>query len=640
MIRIALVGQPNSGKSTLFNAVAGLKVESSNFPGTTVKYTRSRVKLLGESFELVDLPGTYSLEAEEPAERIATQYLLSGDVDVIINVVDASLLARSLEFTLELTELGLPLVVALNMMDEAERKGVKINVERLEEIFGVPFIPTIANKGRGILQLFAEALKAYRKSLKPKQITYHPHIESRVSKLEEAVPSDLARPMRASQRFIALKLIQGDPYVALRVKPELLKLAERLRAELEADEGVTISEAVASERHHLAMAIFEKCARVVRRPSLLPGDLADKYVMHPLLGYLVLILVFTALFNFVFAVGQPLEELALTPFENLMQYFSSMENSAYASLVEGLLLGVAGGVAVVLPYFIPLVFMISLLEDVGYLPRVAFLLDSLMHKLGLHGKSVAPFILGYGCTVPAIMATRILETPRDRLLTSILAVFIPCSARTTIILALVAFYLGPMWALFLYFFNLAVVAALSRLIASRLPAESPGLILEIPSYKLPPFTSLVKKTWLHLREFIFFAWPILLVSSLAMSLLQFAGLLGLLNRLLEPLTLTILGLPKEVGVTLIFGLLRKELTLIMLMQALGTPNVSTVLSPVQIFVFTVFVVFYVPCMSSIIILGRELGWKTALASVGLNLLIAILLASAFNFILSFAFQTI
>ncbi len=637
MIRIALLGQPNSGKSTLFNAVSGIKVDVSNFPGTTVKYTRSRVHFLGKHFELVDLPGTYSLEADEPAERVAVQYLLSGEVDLIINVVDASILARSLEFTLELAELGIPMVVALNMMDEAERKGIKINVKKLEEIFGFPFIPTIANRGRGVVELFTAAFKVFEEGVKPKPLKYRKHIESRISKLEEAIPQDLTRPLKASRRFLALKLIQGDPYVSSRVRmaaPELLKQAELLRVELEADEGVTVSEAIAGERHHIAMTLFEASARVVRAPKITIEDLADRYVMHPLLGYLILALVFYGLFNLVFSVGQPLEELALTPFESLMEHFAA-EGTVQARLLEGLLLGVAGGVAVVLPYFIPLVFMISLLEDVGYLPRVAFLMDSLMHRLGLHGKSVVPFILGYGCTVPAIMATRILESPRDRLLTAVLVNFIPCSARTAVILALVAFYLGPLWALFIYLFNLIVVAVVSKLLSARLPAESPGLILEIPSYKFPPPLSLLKKTWLHLREFVFFAWPILVAGSLAMSALQLIGALNLLNTFLEPLTVGLLGLPGKVGVTLIFGVLRKELTLVMLIQALGTTDIEAVLSSLQILVFTVFVTFYVPCVSSIMVMWRELGWKTALASACLNLLLAILLASAFSLLFSF-----
>ncbi|RLI35511.1 ferrous iron transport protein B [Candidatus Bathyarchaeota archaeon] len=637
MLRIALVGQPNSGKSTLFNAVSGLKVDVSNFPGTTVKYTRSRVYFLGRHFELVDLPGTYSLEAGEPAESVAVQYLLSGEVDLIINVVDASLLARSLEFTLELAELGLPMVVALNMMDEAERKGLKIDVGKLEEAFGLPFIPTVANRGRGIVQLFSAAFKVYDEGLKPKILRYRRQVEDKVSRLEEAIPEELARPVKASKRFLALRLLQGDPYLTSRVKlssPELSKLTEKLREMLEAEVGVSAAEAVAGERHHLAMMLFEASTKVVRRPKPSKADLVDKYIMHPVLGYVVLGLVFYGLFTVVFSVGQPLEELLLTPFENLMEYFAALK-SGYATLAEGVLLGLAGGVAVVLPYFVPLVFIISLLEDVGYLPRVAFLMDSLMHRLGLHGKSVVSFILGYGCTVPAIMSTRILESPRDRLLTVMLVNFIPCSARTAVILALVAFYLGPQWALFLYLFNLTVIAALSKLLSSKLKAESPGLILEIPSYKLPPPGSLAKKVWLHLREFVFFAWPILILGSLVMVVLELAGLLNLFNLLLEPLTVWVLGLPKEVGVTLILGILRKELTLVMLIQALGTAKVATVLSPLQIMVFTIFITFYVPCISTIMVTARELGWKMASAAAFLSLFIAILLAFAFRTAASF-----
>jgi ferrous iron transport protein B len=247
---------------------------------------------------------------------------------------------------------------------------------------------------------------------------------------------------------------------------------------------------------------------------------------------------------------------------------------------------------------------------------VAFLMDNLMHRLGLHGKSIIPLILGYGCSVPAVMATRILESPRDRLVVSFLTILIPCAARTVIIFALVAYAIGPYWALGVYFFNLLVIAFLGRLSTLVLKEVSPGLLMEIPEYRLPTWGNVWRKTWRSLKDFIVVAWPILIVGSTFLSLLKYYGLQAYVNDVLYPIT-GILGLPAAVGTTLIFGILRKELSLVMLAAALGTTDIQAVLTQAQLLTFTVFVLFYIPCAATIAALGREVGWKgAALAVIG------------------------
>ncbi|MDH7493883.1 MAG: nucleoside recognition domain-containing protein, partial [Candidatus Saccharicenans sp.] len=260
--------------------------------------------------------------------------------------------------------------------------------------------------------------------------------------------------------------------------------------------------------------------------------------------------------------------------------------------------------------------------------RAGFLMDAFMHRLGLHGKSVPLFILGFGCNVPAIMATRILESKRDRIITALLLPFIPCAARTTIILALVAFLLGPWWALGFYFLNLLVVAVLSAILTRLFKYSSPGLILEIPSLKWPSLKNIVQKTYFNLKEFIRLAWPILIAGSVLLSFLSFLNFDRLVNGVLAPLVSGLLGLPRSLGVTLVFGFLRKELSLLMMFQALGVgyDQLLSVISRAQLLTFVTFVNFFIPCLSTLAILWKELGRRVALVSIVLNLSVAVLVS--------------
>ncbi len=302
------------------------------------------------------------------------------------------------------------------------------------------------------------------------------------------------------------------------------------------------------------------------------------------------------------------------------------KESLFLFLLKGIIQGIAGGTAIVLHYLVPFLIGLSILEDIGYLPRVAFLMDVFMHRIGLHGKSVIPFILGYGCSVPAVMATRMLEFPQHRFIVSILSTMIPCSARITIIFGLIAFFISPNYALAIFAINFLVVAVSGKILSFFFPEPvSLGLIMEIPAYQLPPPQNTLKKSWYRIREFIFIAWPLLIVGSSLLALMEYGKLDLYFNRFLSPLT-HLLGLPVSVGTTLIFGLLRKELSMIMLIQALGTTQVLTVMTKNQIIVFTVFVTFYIPCLATIAALWREVGKKGVLFAVLFNLSVAIILA--------------
>jgi len=304
------------------------------------------------------------------------------------------------------------------------------------------------------------------------------------------------------------------------------------------------------------------------------------------------------------------------------------------ALATGALLGTAGAIANVLPYLVPFLIGLAVLEDVGYLARVGYLMDAAMHRLGLHGTAMLPVLLGYGCSVPAVLATRILPSRRDRFVAACLAVLVPCSARMTVIFALVGFYLGANYALGIYALNLAIVTVAGYILAKIWPEISPGMLMEVPPYHRPSLRVVLLKTWWRLREFVIIAAPLLIAGSALLGAIEFLGWERVINTLLSPLT-SLLGLPPAVGLTLVFGVLRKELSLLMLMQALGTTQVGTVLTTGQILIFTLFVTFYLPCLATLAALAREIGWKLTALAAGTLFFLALAISLAARGLLHF-----
>jgi len=620
---IALVGQPNSGKSTLFNALTGYRAVASNFPGTTVELLRGKALVGGRPVEVVDLPGTYSLLAGDRAEELSRDFLISGEVDVVVNVVDASLLSRSLELTLELSELGLPMVVCLNMMDEAEHKGIKIDAEKLSDLLGVPVAETVAARGIGLAKLLSLIPQA-RPARPPR---YSADVERALAQLSEVV-APIAKATGLPPRYVVIRLLAGDPPPGTSGQPELSQAVAEVREKIASARGEDPALVLSAERHAAAVSLFEQVAEV-GHAQVGWRERADDILMHPLLGYPIMVLVLFGLFWAVFKVGGILEGLLLPPLEELSQGLGALLGQGlFSQVVVGAFQGLWAGVAIVLPYLVPFLFLLALLEDVGYLPRVGYLMDALMHRIGLHGKSVIPFLLGYGCSVPAVLATRILEDERDRLVTAALAVMVPCAGRAIVVFGLVGRYVGPLAAFGLYVLNLVVIALAGWLLARLLPGMGPGLIMEIPPYRRPNLRTLLGKVWLRLKDFVVVAWPLLIGTSALFALLQALGWSPALNNGLRFLTWP-LGLPKEAGVPLVFGILRKELSLVMLTQAFGTADLSSVLSQGQMVVFTGFVLFYMPCLATLAALGRELGPRRAglvlLGTTGVALLIGLFL---------------
>ncbi|GAB6182287.1 ferrous iron transport protein B [Thermodesulfovibrio hydrogeniphilus] len=634
-MKIAFTGQPNAGKSTIFNGLAGYKTVTANFPGQTVHYTISKVTVGNETFEIVDLPGIYSLTALDKAELESRKYILSGQADVIINVIDASTLSRSLELTLQLAELQVPMVICLNMIDEAKRKGLEIDLARLSKIFGVPVIETIANKGIGIDKIFKSAKEAFNKKLIPQIQHFHKDIEEKISEIEKIIPADFLTNI--PRRYIAVKLLEGDAELFEKIKqyPEILAMVNKLREEIKISHGKHADTVISSERHALTMNIFEEVTKI-GEPQKSLREKIDDLLTNRYLGYPLLFFILFGIFFTVFEVGSFIEEPLTDFFDILIQKLPNFvsEGSFAYFILKGLLEGFSGGIGVAIPYLIPFFVGLTVLEDIGYLPRIAFLMDSIMHKIGLHGKSVLPLIVSYGCNVPGVMASRILESPRDRFITATVSVFIPCAARTTIIFGIVGAYIGGFAVAGIFLFNLFVVMILGAVLTKFIPEVTPGLIMEIPPLRIPTFKNVYMKTWLRLKDFIVVAWPLLIISSISLSLLEYFKIDEILNQILKPIVSWILGLPEQTGITLLFGILRKELSMIMLFQALHTTDLITVMTKVQLIVFTIFTVFYMPCVGTMGALIRELGIRKTIFVTLLTIAMASVLALLARFLFS------
>ncbi len=625
---IALLGQPNCGKSTIFNSLAGFKANTGNFAGTSVEFTESIAIVGGRRVRLTDLPGTYSLVPSDEAETVTRRWLEAGTADAVILVLDASVLSRSLELVLEMAETGIPFVVALNMMDDASRKGVAIDVAELSRRLGVPVVPTVATRGQGVVQVVMDALVAAARGATALRPAYDRDVDAAVEAVVGLMPPDLGP---ARRRFLAVRLLEGDSAVENEIAAidrDALDRGVAIRRALAADHGWPEDGVFASHRHAIAVNLFEAVARVTSRPGRSVRERVDAVLMHPVSGPLAAMLALAAFFSLSFFAGGALSGLVMSPFERLSGLAGALVPGIGGVIARGIVDGLGGGLAIVLPYLLPLLFMMALLEDVGYLPRAAFLVDGLLHRIGLHGKSAIPLIMGYGCNVPAIVGARALESRRDRLLTVMITPFIPCSARTVVILALIGGVFGVRWVIAAYLLNIIVAAVVGRILSSLVPGESLGLLMDIPPYRVPPLKALAAKVWFRTKSFLVSAWPALIGASVLMALLEYIGIQDWANRLLSPFTEGLLGLPPAVGVTLVFGIFRKELTLLMLFGALGTTDVTAAMSATQVATFVVFVMFYVPCVSTIVTQVRETGWKWTAASIVTNTVVATLLAVA------------
>ncbi len=626
---IALAGNANVGKSVIFNYLTGLHQHIGNWPGKTVERAEGTLHFKGYTIDIIDLPGIYSLSTYSLEELVSRKYITVERPDIVINVVDASVLERNLFFTLQLMELETPMVVALNQVDMAKGKGIQIDIKKLEKLLGIRVMPTVAVKGLGVTKLLEKAIETIEKGPAKKrvQMKYGEEVEERISKLLELMGTvQLLYP----PRYVAIKLLEGDEEIEREVKkidPKLVSAAKKLADEIRSLHGHACSTVITSERYELAGCIARNSQKLVAPIKPTMSERVHNITTHRVMGYVILAASLLLVFYTIFTFGNYTSELLNEWFYGLEPLVKGAVGAGVAGELVwgGIIEGIIAGVTIVLPYIIPFYLILYFLENSGYLSRIAFLMDNVMHKMGLHGKAFIPLMLGYGCSVPACLGCRIMETQRERLLAAFVTTLVPCAARTVIILGLVGSFLGFQWALGLYVFNLVVIFALGRLAFKVVPGEPTALIMEMPDYRLPHAKTILKQTWFRVAEFIKIAFPLIIAGSLALKLADIAGLLEPITAVLSPVTVLWLGLPAVAGITLIFGILRKELALIMLATLLGTTNFALVLSPVQMIVFTLVAMFYIPCTATIAALVKEFGWKKALFVTVFEIVFAIIL---------------
>ncbi|MEW6593635.1 MAG: ferrous iron transport protein B [Thermodesulfobacteriota bacterium] len=533
-ITIAVAGNPNAGKSTLINAIAGTRLHVGNWPGVTVEKKETLFRAGGRKIRLVDLPGTYSLSPYSEEERIALDYLLHAKPDVIVNVVDATNLERNLYLTIQLLELGIPVIVALNIYDEAQKKGYRIDCPGMAQMLGVTVVPTVATKKKGLDELIgaAVAIASDPQPHQPRELHYGHDIEVAVRELVKQLARRYPGLLkRYPARWLALKLMEGDSQVMQEADLRDTGLIDSVVQHLRAGHDEDLESLLADERYAQAAGLARE---VVRKPELRQREFTeriDRVVLNRFLGLPLFFAAMWLVFKLTFDVATPfvdwIDAITSGPVQRWVTVLlAAAHASAWtASLVtDGIIAGM-GFVVVFIPVIFAMMFCITFLEGSGYMARAAFVMDRAMHAIGLHGKSFIPMLLGFGCNVPAIYATRTLENPRDKVLTALLVPLMSCGARLPVyVLFAGAFFPGHagtvLWSLYVSGILLAV---LMGLIFKRtlFKGESPVFIMELPPYRLPSLKGLLIHTWEKGRHFLVKAGTyILTVSVLVWCLLN------------------------------------------------------------------------------------------------------------------------
>ncbi len=626
-INVVLAGQGNTGKTSIFNFYTGSHQHTGNWAGKTIEKLEGTLYYKDYTIDILDLPGIYSLTTLSDEELIAREYIIKHKPDVVINIVDSTNLERNLIFTLQLLELECPLIIALNMVDLAKKKGIEINTGKLQEKFNVPVIPTVASRGTGLTELMDKVIEIKENGHKRGVIRYGREIESCVDELSaELKNTELLYP----ERWIAIKLLEKDSEITKaisQIRPDLTEKKKTLAGGLEEIHGQDSSLVIADERSHYASQIVRETATITPHRKLSCIDRLDIITTHKFTGYIVMIFIIGGMFLSVFKLGNWLSSVLETVFSSWHEWWNvNVGESFFAALGWSAIEGVLALVEIALPYILPFYIILYILEEWGYIARISFLMDNLMHKIGIHGKGCISFIIGLGCNVPGCLSCRIMESRRERFLTAVLVTLVPCSAVSVIVFGLVGKYVGIVWAMGLYLFAMVVIFIAGKILSKLLPGEPVELIMPMPDYKTPNLKSILYQTWDALKEFIYIAAPIVIIAGVVIQAINLAGWMPAISSFLSPVTVNWLGLPAIAGILLIFGILRKELILVMLAAYLGTTEFAEVLSHVQMITLAVVSMFYVPCIATVSVLWKEYGWKKALAVTLIEILFAIVLA--------------
>jgi len=616
-MKVGLIGNPNVGKSVIFHQLTGVGVEVSNYPGTTINRQAGTTCFQRAIIEFIDLPGTYSLEGDSEEEKIVRSFIDSDEAEVIVAVLDAGRLERNLYLTLQIAEYQKPMIVVLNMMDEAEKSGIHVDTEQLSTILGVEVIPTVATQGKNTGSIIPAVINAAR--IPEVKVLYDHHIEAAIKTL---------RTVHALTWIRAIHALQGHSD-----EPDLREAASALSDEIERMHRMKVSQIIAGNRHHCAEHIAQEVLQF-RSPER--GADIDRLLTSRIPGIPLLAAILIGILLTVFIIGSWLEEGIVTLITRfVMEPFLAAGLPPLAEQVGvSLILAIQAGFGIAFPFIFTFYLFIALLEDSGYLTRAAFLADRTLHRFGMHGTGIIPLVLGFGCNVPAIMSIKLLRTKRERLIASFLVTLVPCSARTVIIAGLVAAFIGLAAAMSVYFLVIAIVLATGLLLSRVTPGDQYGMILEMSPLRWPTMKNVLLKSWMRIREFLLVAMPLLIIASIILGLFQYLGFMAAFEAFIAPFSETVLGLPAYATTALIFGILRKEMALETLIILAGTADLGSVLSMAQIYIFAVVSVLFVPCIATIAVLRKEVGTRMAIVIAAYTLALGILAGAVLNLLLS------
>jgi len=637
--KVAFIGNPNVGKTELFNRFTGQRQHVGNWPGVTVEKKVGRCVCYGMELEIVDLPGTYSLTAYSIDELIARNFIIEEKPDVVVDIIDSTNLERNLYLTLSLLETGANVVIALNMWDIVRSKKIKIDVKKLEELLGVPVVPTVAITGEGVERLKEEIVKAIKGKRRKVEWSYGRDVEAVIKKLQEVIKKENLREYPS--RWLAIKIIEGDEEILKKIedrcKDKLLEIASQIK------DGETL---MAERRYRAIEKIVEEVLKKEEEWSF--SDMLDHVFLHPVFGIPIFLALMYAAFQFTFSFSAPFSDMISMFFSWLGELVkNSMGNEILASFLSDAVLAGVGSVLVFVPPIFSLFFALSLLENSGYLARAAFVMDRIMHRLGLHGKSIISMIMGFGCNIPGILAARTIENEKDRIITVMINPLMSCSARLPvyILIASVIFKSSAIagaavFSMYLLGIILAIIMAL-MLRKFLFKGEAPAFLLELPRYMFPKIGSAIRDMWekgkwfiIKAGTFIFFVVIIVwFLSSFPWNATQggvniensYAAMFG---HFIEP-ALKPFGWQWQAGVALFFGFLAKE-AIVGTFGALAGESarnaVATWFTPLTGFAYMAFVLIYFPCVATVAVMVREIGKKYTLLTIAYTVSLAFVVA--------------
>ncbi len=670
VINIALIGNPNCGKTSLFNVASGAREHVGNYSGVTVDAKKGSFTHNGYRFNIVDLPGTYSLASYSPEELYVRRYLRDETPDVIINVVDGSNLERNLYLTTELIDMDRSMVIALNMYDELERDGTQLDYRTLGEMIGVPIIPTAAKSGRGINELFDTVIRIYEgtePSVRHVHVSLGSQLEKALSGIKDELKSHPSVERQFSPRYLAIKLLEGDAEVQHQVlslpdAEHLLKMRDKSVEEFKrVNPTLDITSAIADEKYGFIAGALAETMVKEEKAGYSSTHIIDTIVTNKLFGFPIFLAIMTFIFWATFYIGSfPMEwiESLVSWLEDLSREY--LPDGWIKDLVADGIIGGVGGVIVFLPNILILYACISFMEDSGYMARAAFIMDRLMHRLGLHGKSFIPLVMGFGCTVPSIMATRSIESRSSRLITILINPFVSCSARLPIYVLLIGTFFpshATLVFLSIYLFGIFVAGLTARLLRRFWFGEDETpFVMELPPYRIPTFKASMRHTWAKGEQYLKKMGGIILVASIIVwalnyfpqstpdkhrdSYLEMAG--KAINPVMEPLgfhwrasVAALAGVPAKEIVVSTLGVLytndeavddaRLSARLVAPSSVTGTPDFT----PAAALAFMVFILLYCPCIATVTAIVRETGsWKYGVFSVLYNTAVAWIMAFA------------